>query len=102
MTNRNKWKSLNLDVETMQMLSVMAKGLNMRKAGLIRLVLREMFELFSIYRPTDANINFESSIYPLSQLVITFSGKRNLTIGRASETAITEKLLEVKKGEKLE
>jgi len=99
MVDRKKWKSLNLDDSTMQMLSAMCKGLNISKAGLTRLLLRELFDLFLLYKPFDCNIHFESSIYPMSQMVITFSGKRNLTVGKTSEEAITETLLEIK-GEK--
>lgn len=99
METKNKWKTLHTDSETMQMLSLMAKGLNMKKASLIRLILTEMFDLFLLYKPFDVNIHFESSIFPLSQLVVTFSGKRNLIVGRTTEKRLNEVLLGVE-GEK--
>lgn len=95
MVDRTNWKSLNLDVATMEQLSLMAKGLNMKKASLIRLLLTEMFDLFLLYKPFDVNIHFETSIFPLSQLTVTFSGKRNLIVGRTTEKRLNEALLRV-------
>jgi hypothetical protein len=95
MVEEKKWKTLNLDSETMQKLTLMSKALNISKAGLNRLVLAELFELFTLYRPFDVNIHFENSVYPMSQLVITFSGKRNLIVGKSSEKRLNETLLKI-------
>ena len=75
---RKRFKSLNVEEKSFDYLSFISDRLNMKKSVVLRLLLDELFDLFSEYRKGSCNIFFDST---RGQLILTVTGDSILEVG---------------------
>jgi len=88
-------KSIKITQESYEMLKLMAKATNSKMNAFLSEMVKEIFNVFCVYKPHGVQIFYEGSIYPEVYLKLTFTGKRALTVGKTTEEALEQELLRV-------